>query len=196
MSIVAVNVAEYAIGLAAIANVYAVARDLAFRTAVAWSLDQILHPLLWVSLVFFIHILGCVSLHLGGRRESCIEESDSKKGFHRVLAFVRLEFTLSVRQKSFAIEDRQATYTLLFISWFKAMFIVAYLVYGTAILSGTLFISATDSITVFGRFMASAVCCRAVLAYELAALRQVTKFEVVVVKEDQTSDFKHFVTQA
>jgi hypothetical protein len=71
------------------------------------------------------------------------------------------------------------TYWFTIFSWFTAILTVCHVIYGTLTFSSMLFISVRDSIAVIGRYFLSVMCCRIVLMYELAELRD--SFNVVSV---------------
>jgi hypothetical protein len=68
------------------------------------------------------------------------------------------------------------TYWFIAISWFTSILTVCHVLYGTLAFSSMLFIAVKDSLRVISRFMASVICCRVILMYELATLRDSFNF--------------------
>ena len=73
------------------------------------------------------------------------------------------------------MREKPETNLPLFISWLTSTVVILHVIYGTAILSSTLFVSALDALGVIGQFLGSTLVCRAILTYELRGMRLVVK---------------------
>lgn len=62
--------------------------------------------------------------------------------------------------------------TFLVAAWIVSMFTVIHIVYGTLVFASTTFIGTEDALVILARYVGSVVCCRIVLMYELAGLRE------------------------
>jgi hypothetical protein len=76
----------------------------------------------------------------------------------------------------YTIEVVPETYWFIAINWFASILTACHVLSGTLAFSSMLFISVKDSLQVITHLMASAICCRVVLMYELAALRDSFNF--------------------
>jgi hypothetical protein len=101
--------------------------------------------------------------------------------FRRLL---RQEFSLSSSHDRGELSAKPETNFFLFISWFTSTGIILHIIYGTLILSSTLFISARDALGVVGQFLGSTLVCRAILTYELRGIRMV----VTAKKEEEEQE--------
>jgi hypothetical protein len=155
---------EYLVVIAAIANIVTLSNELGVQVVCSFAPQLTYLALLWVFLILIIHGLGSISLLLR-TRVSC-ERSSSM-----VLRWIRIQFTPFEKQRPIKVNVIPETYWFTFSSWFTAIFTVCHVIYGTLTFSSMLFISVRDSIAVIGRYFASVVCCRIILMYELAALR-------------------------
>ncbi|KAM7184586.1 hypothetical protein V8F20_012151 [Naviculisporaceae sp. PSN 640] len=62
--------------------------------------------------------------------------------------------------------------TFLVAAWIVSMFTVIHIIYGTLVFASTTFIGTQDALVILARYVGSVVCCRIVLMYELAGLRE------------------------
>ncbi|KAM7218611.1 hypothetical protein V8F06_005930 [Rhypophila decipiens] len=62
--------------------------------------------------------------------------------------------------------------TFLVAAWSLSMLTVFHIIYGTVVFASTTFIGIQDALTILARYIASVACCRVILMYELAGLRE------------------------
>lgn len=91
--------------------------------------------------------------------------------FSSGIAWIKSFFRPSNHQEPLKVHLARETYAFHFISRFTSILIGLHVIFGTLAFSSLIFISVRDSLIVVARFMASMVCCRVILVYELAVLR-------------------------
>ncbi|KAK1623591.1 hypothetical protein BDP81DRAFT_331787 [Colletotrichum phormii] len=72
-----------------------------------------------------------------------------------------------------AVIDEDETYFSMALSYFTSLLGTCHLIYGSMLFSSLVFISATDSLKIMARYMASAMVSRFILMYELFWLRDI-----------------------
>jgi hypothetical protein len=172
----AIMVLEYVIALAAVANVVTVAYDLGMQVSSSFAPETTYLPLLWAVLNLAIHTSGAVALYLRVKVKSQLP-------CNTPFDYLRIHFTPVSMQRPHTIEVLPETYWFIAVSWLTS----------TLAFSSMLFISVKDSLRVITRFMASAICCRVILMYELAALRDSFNFnpESEVEMQGQVVEFSN-----
>jgi hypothetical protein len=179
---------EYLLILGAIANVITASYYTGLWTINTISCDTIYLPILWVALTVFIHIGGMLALAL---RAETIRDAGSRRSV-KTWFIERIQYELKpcVTHDKLALNWKDENYFFIFISWCTSFGTVTHLLFGTIAFSSLEFIGKSigriilerqetyerfqgyvDSIKIIGRFMASAVVCRAVLMFELAGMR-------------------------
>jgi hypothetical protein len=155
------SVVEYIIALAAVANVATVSYQLGTRTVCNYATQVTSQVLIWAFIVCFIHIGFAFAFSLrigvtpGALRSSKIDSKNSK--WKRVWTdymreYVVREFIPCVYHPVPKVELNTETYLFLFISWFTSIGAVFHIIYGTMVLSSSLFISAQDAVLVALRY--------------------------------------------
>ncbi|KAF2175923.1 hypothetical protein K469DRAFT_646390 [Zopfia rhizophila CBS 207.26] len=166
---------ELTLALAAIANVVLMSYELGMTTFVAWSADTFFHPLLWNVATGVVHLCGLMVL----RRDVRIVSPPSRCEYgirQRILYWAKDEFTPCAWQKHpTTLEYRPDTFWFLFASWLSATLTLGHYIYGTVVFTSALFISVPASLIVLVRFLASTMCCRIIVMYELSGMRQVSQ---------------------
>jgi hypothetical protein len=155
---------EYLVVIAAIANIATLSKELGVQVVCNYAPHLTYLVLLWAFLILIIHGSGSIALFLRAR-VSCERSSNT------ILRWIRIQFTPFEKQRPINVHMIPETYWFTFFSWFTAILTVCHVIYGTLTFSSMLFISVKDSITVIGRYFVSVICCRIVLMYELATLR-------------------------
>ncbi|KAI9764471.1 MAG: hypothetical protein M1840_008397 [Geoglossum simile] len=161
---VVVVIIEYAVALASIANVATLSYQLGIQAPCTFAPQLTYLPLLWAVLGVSIHISGAFALYLRAR-------VSSGRSRHSVLDWVKILFMPVAKQKPLAVQVVPETYLFILVSFFTSILTICHIIYGTLAFSSMLFVSVRDSIAIIGRYMASAMCCRVILMYELAILR-------------------------
>jgi hypothetical protein len=155
---------EYLVVIAAIANIATLGKELGVQVVCSFAPHLTYLVLLWAFLILIIHGSGSIALLLRAR-VSCERSSNT------ILRWIRIQFTPFEKQRPINVNLIPETYWFTFFSWFTAILTVCHVIYGTLTFSSMLFISVRDSLSVIGRYFVSVMCCRIVLMYELAALR-------------------------
>jgi hypothetical protein len=155
---------EYVLAAAVIVNTVTLCNQLGNQVSFTFAPHLTYLPLLW-------SILG-ITLHITGALEICVRRVTLKQcTCGSVLRLVRDQFLPLDSGITSSVHFRKETYTVIALSWYTSLLVICHLIYGTLTFSSMLFISVRDSITVIGRYMASALLCRAILMYKLSLLR-------------------------
>ncbi|KAL8393734.1 hypothetical protein RB595_003468 [Gaeumannomyces hyphopodioides] len=124
---------------------------------------------LWGVLVALVHIGASISLRLRVRVEGCPSPAGGT-GFPKTLAalpgWIRDEIVPSAYNSPISFVNVYDGVWFSLISWSVSVANVVIVVYGTVVLSGLLFFSIRDSVTIVARYMASVIVCRAVFVFE------------------------------
>jgi hypothetical protein len=176
--------AEYALGMAAVANVAELGYRLGIRSVLAFAAPETFLQLLWTFTAILIHLCGCIVLRL---QVEVVHELRSRKEplVKRLQRWMAVEFSPCVFHGPTHLRWKQESYSFLIISWWTSTGTVMHIVFGTLVLSGTLFVSTQDATTVIVRYFASALMCRAVLMYELAGMRYASTIADDVIEESE-----------
>ncbi|KAF7594438.1 hypothetical protein BBP40_009260 [Aspergillus hancockii] len=171
---ITISALEYVITLGAIANVGTAGYQLGKQCICNYAREITAQPLIWAFLVGLIHIGGTIALILRYRNIRTPDDDNAlpKTFRHRLPLFISRELTPSQYSEPPGIEEIEESYLFLFFSWCTSTGTVIHILYGTMVLSSLLSISVEDALAMAGRYLASVVCCRIVLVYELAGLRQ------------------------
>ena len=169
---------EYVVVIAAIANVATLSKALGYQVVCNFAPHLTYLVLLWAYLILIIHGSGAIALSL--RAHVSIDKA-KRTAYH----CLRIQFTPFEEQRPIRTVVVPETYWFTFFSWFTAIFTVCHVIYGTLTFSSMLFISVRDSITVITRYLASVLCCRIVLMYELAMLRD--SFNIHISPENRST---------
>ncbi len=166
---VVVLVAEYALAMAAVANLGVVSWQLCIRTICSFSQDTIYMPALWSFFAAAIHIGGATAVAL---RVRLYEKS--KDGRYRRLGIWRTlkqEFRLTRNQDTVLMDLHDETYWFLGWSWVVASGTVVHIIFGTLVFSSILFVTTLDAVVVCFQLLGSTIVCRAILMFELSGMR-------------------------
>ena len=172
---------EYLIVICAVANVATLSRDLGVRVVCSFAPHLTYLVLLWAFLIVVVHGFGFVSLLIRARI-SC------EKVPNTIIGRFKIQFTPYEKQGRLDLTIGPETYPATLFAWFTALLTVCHTIFGTLVFSSMLFISVRDSIAVIGRYMASVMCSRVVLMYELAILRDaIAVGHINDIEEDEIS---------
>ncbi|KAE8338278.1 hypothetical protein BDV24DRAFT_166482 [Aspergillus arachidicola] len=168
-----ISVLEYIVALGAVANIATVCYQLGIQCICNYATEVTAQPLIWAFIIGLIHIGGAIALSLRYRviRSPMREPHIARQNWFR--RYLIREITPSLYSTPPPdVDEIEESYLFLLFSWCVSIGAVVHILYGTMVLSSLLFISVEDALANAGQFLASVVCCRAVLAYELAGLRQ------------------------
>lgn len=161
---VMVMVIQYALTIMAVFNIATVSKELGVQVACNFAPHLTYLVLLWAFLILIIHSSGAITLMFRVRLAA-------EGGSNGTYGWIRAQFTPSSKRGLVRIRLIPENYYFTFFSWFTAILTICHVIYGTLVFSSMLFISVRDSLTVIARYMASVICCRIILMYELASLR-------------------------
>lgn len=162
---------EYTLVGAAVYNVIELSEKLGTRVICTFAPHLTVLQLLWTFTITIIHCLGSLTLLLRAYVDDPSSSSSLRASFSLVYSWVRIQFTRFEMQKPIKVVVLPETPYCIMSSWFTATLTIIHNIYGTLVFSSMLFIGVKDSLTVIGRYFASAICCRIVLMIELAYLR-------------------------
>ena len=169
-----IPVMEYALAAASVANIAETAYTLGIQTINSnWS-NKVYLPLLWTFLAPVIHMCTCLTFWFMVKIDTATEESENtvSSRWQLLLRRAKLEFTPAAYTTPPAIRRVGKTIVFPLASWFTEICTICHIVFGTTVLSGAMFIGARDALFIGLRYLASTVCCRIILSYETAGLRQ------------------------
>ncbi|KAK4209360.1 hypothetical protein QBC37DRAFT_245192, partial [Rhypophila decipiens] len=165
-SISGIAAVEYAIAIIAVGNIVVMNWELGIKTICAFWTDGILAPTVWAVTGVLTHLLGMLVLRLRlvGWRGKDAE------------AWIILSTTEGIPAAAEGYQVRIVTFverkTFLVAAWTLSMLTVFHIIYGTVVFASTTFIGIQDALTILARYIASVACCRVILMYELAGLRE------------------------
>ncbi|RAQ41716.1 hypothetical protein AFGD_001103 [Aspergillus flavus] len=168
-----ISALEYIVALGAVANIVTTCYQLGIQCICNYATEVTAQPLIWAFIVGLVHIGGTIALSLRYRViRSPVGETHTVQPnwFQRYLIREMTPSLYSTPPPD--VDEIEESYLFLLFSWCVSTGAVVHILYGTMVLSSLLLISVQDALALAGRFLASVVCCRAVLAYELAGLRQ------------------------
>ncbi|KAF2238639.1 hypothetical protein EV356DRAFT_505981 [Viridothelium virens] len=169
-----VGFVEALLAFAAVANVVELGHRLGMRTVSTFLSGITFDYLLWSFLAVILYLLGSLTLRLRTRELS----RDRRRNLTQKLTYwIANEVTPSICQNPMMLTRTPESYVFLLMSWLTAVGTVLHIVYGTVVLSGILFISITDALIVVARYIVSTLCCRMILMYELAGLREASQVQ-------------------
>ena len=174
----AVSLVEYILALAAVANVIQNAVELGTNTVLHWRCNSTLFPLLWVLSTLTVHLSGVLSYWLSRTsRLSRSKHQRQQRGFadQNALETIRYwwasEVTPCANHEKPEMVVADEAFGVLFLNWTTTLLGLVHVVFGTLVLSSLLFISIIFSLYVVLRFLASALVCRSIVAFEISGLR-------------------------
>jgi hypothetical protein len=169
----AIATLEIILAFGAVALTMETSWELGFKTVSSIYCKDWFGPLLWALLA--IVICAAAMFSLSTRVSTRPQDPRAKKRL--LLGWLRNQFTTCGNREPCYLSWQNETYTFIIVAWGCSILSVAHLIYGTFWFSTLSFISAGDAVQITGRYMAAAVVCRAIVAYELSGLRQITIVE-------------------
>lgn len=183
-----ISLAEYAVVAGAVANVLHLAWSLGIYAVAIFAPDTIFGVPLWTLGAALIHLAGCLAIWVRVRMHT-VESGSRKRNkeyhhhYHQSAhgtiitrpldTWVPTQFIPSVFHPAQTLElrqDRSSKVWFYTLSWIISIGILAQVAFGTLVLSGLLFFSLADCLTIVGRYTFSAVVCRAVVKLELSGM--------------------------
>ncbi|KAF2651491.1 hypothetical protein K491DRAFT_88870 [Lophiostoma macrostomum CBS 122681] len=162
---------EYSLAVAAIANCILTSFDLSIKGVVAWSKEDWWNPLRWSVLPVVVHLVGVWSSWLDV--EMVRSHGGGEKTIRQHLqTWAKDEFRPCASHDPTTFRYRPTTYGFLIVSWWAAILTLAHYIYGTAVFSAELFVATPRAVLILCRYLASTLCCRMIVAFELAGMRR------------------------
>ena len=175
---------EYALAVAAVANIAVLNYELGSRTVcIIWS-SSVLAPMVWGIAGIFNHVLGAVMLRTRIRRIDADETAGTGEDTNFFMAAARNwnwrrfwrdwivgEFKMTAMHKHVQVEEFAESHAYIVLTWLLSVCIIAHILTGTIFFSSLAFVGPEDALLVVVRYMISVMLCRMVLMYELAGLR-------------------------
>ncbi len=185
---------EYLFAGVAVANVALVDYELGVKTICVIMTDWIWAPMFWGFLTILIHGAAAVVTRLRMRRLGRDEHPTGRdiglrEWARRHLRMPGLLYGWEVAEwRVFSSSSRgdigdndvridvfPESKEFIVLAWVLSAGTICNILFGTLILSSTVFIGPRDALAVVARYMASVMVCRVVLMYELANLRNAKK---------------------
>ncbi|KAI2631597.1 hypothetical protein GGS21DRAFT_491497 [Xylaria nigripes] len=171
-------VMQYAIAIAAVVNIATLSWQLGVGTVCSWWPNTVFAQLTWSALSIPIHLAGLLALRLRLHRKSNRGDAGERNGFGPWLRSLLHWLTKSEWQpavcsdKKFDTEPCDEGKFSVVWSWFLSVGTVIHIIFGSLVLSSLLFIGPQDALIVVVRYVVSVLACRAIVAFELAGMRQ------------------------
>ncbi|KAK8096142.1 hypothetical protein PG999_014164 [Apiospora kogelbergensis] len=172
--VILTNLLEYTLALAALANVAILTYKLCIWAIESFALGFIWLPAIWVLIAIPVYIVS-VSVIYGHFRISPDREGAGVAEWRWYDELTPCHDQPSVKLTPRPWNGRKKAVNAL--AWFLHFGIVVQGVIGTLALAGLIFISVVDAVHVVLYFVASAVVCKLIIAYELSGLRGKMRFE-------------------
>ncbi|KAL8301211.1 hypothetical protein RB597_001900 [Gaeumannomyces tritici] len=164
-----VALAQYAAAGGCVANMANLSYELGVHAMTVISPRFTHQVALWGALVALVHVGASVGLRLRVRVEGRAPP-DRVAGLPRALAalpgWMRDEVVPSAYNSTMSFSNLHDGLWFSLLSWAASAANVAITLYSTVVLSGLLFFSIRDSLTIVARYMVSVIVCRAVFALE------------------------------
>ncbi|KAI0411495.1 hypothetical protein F5X98DRAFT_357095 [Xylaria grammica] len=181
--VILVSLVEHAAALGAMLNIAILAYQLSIFAVTSFAVRWGYLPALWAGLTLLIHGASFLALRVkvhkryperegpAGRRR----RNDSLSSFSDSCV---AEVTPCKHQQSMTLQwcgEDELRYKLgSVVVWMLNFGIVVHIFLGTLTLSGLLFISAADAISIVARFVASTVVSQLIFTYELSGIKKTT----------------------
>ncbi|KAI1128998.1 hypothetical protein F5Y10DRAFT_163600 [Nemania abortiva] len=171
-----IAILEYVIVGGAVANVLHLAWNLGIYAVAIFAPNTIFGVPLWTLGAAVIHLAGSLAVALRVRIrvvQARNEDNYNPRRAAPINTWVPVQFLPTVFQPPMTMEvQREGPRNFWFftLAWAISIGILAQVAFGTLVLSGLLFFSLTDCLTIVGRYALSAVACRAVLVLELSGM--------------------------
>ncbi|KAK8071796.1 hypothetical protein PG996_005144 [Apiospora saccharicola] len=170
--IILTDLIEYVFALAAAANVAIVTYKLCFWAIEGFALSVVFLPALWVLLAIPIFIVSVLVIY-GYFQIRPDDGCPAQWHWYDELTPCRDQPCVKLKPRPWNCRKQVATA----LAWCLHFGIVLHGVLGTLALAGLIFISALDAVVIVLYYVASAVVCKFIIAYELIGLRTKMRFE-------------------
>ncbi|KAI0150765.1 hypothetical protein GGR57DRAFT_182677 [Xylariaceae sp. FL1272] len=165
-----ISAAEYLVVGGAVTNVVLLAWELGVHAVAIFAPNTIIGVPLWTFLAAIIHLVSCLCIWLRVRVVPAKQEDDFARRTEVARTGLPTEFIPAAFHSSRRLEWRDESPLFYALSWIISLGILIQVVLGTLVLSGLLFFSLVDSLSIVLRYMLSAIACRAVIRLELSGM--------------------------
>ncbi|GAP86987.1 hypothetical protein SAMD00023353_2401440 [Rosellinia necatrix] len=170
-----IGLVQYVAVGAAVANVLHLAWELGIYAVAIFAPDTVFGVPLWTLGAAAIHLAGCLAVWVRVRTRilDARDDADYAALSKPLNTWVPNQFIPAVFHPPIVLELRQdagSSVWFYILSWVISIGILAQVAFGTLVLSGLLFFSLVDCLTIVGRYTLSAVVCRAVVRFELSGM--------------------------
>lgn len=171
-------VSQYLLLLGCIGNLMHIVWELSRNTICTLSTQTAWLPLFWIMIALPIHWVGFVSVRMRVRLDNQRIARDNhnhvmEKQPSAWATMLKSEFRLGIDHPcdSGELKMRVEHWRFSILSWVASTGSVLHLIFGTIILSSTLFMTTRDGANVIGKLLLSVLVSRAILAGELYGMR-------------------------
>ncbi|KAI3319458.1 hypothetical protein HD806DRAFT_509040 [Xylariaceae sp. AK1471] len=170
-----ISIIEYVLVSGAVANVLHLAWQLGVNAVAIFAPTTIFGVPLWTLGATTIYVVGVLTIKLRVRmRNIDSRDGDDFNTQSRPLpAWVPTQIIPTVFHPPIRLELREErAYAMWFyiLTWVISFGILVQVAFGTLVLSGLLFFSLVDCLTIVARYTLSAIVCRAVVRFELSGM--------------------------
>ncbi|KAH8816382.1 hypothetical protein F5884DRAFT_852825 [Xylogone sp. PMI_703] len=156
-----ISVLEIVVAIGSLCNIAQICYEINLKTIAVMSCDNSdMLVELWVGLAMVTHGLGVAAFFTRSRRlhRNCTEWLAYEVTASEFMPQKRLRW------------DPESNWKFIAFSWITTVFTVCHLAFGTLLFSSLMFVGTQYSAYIVGRFAISAILCRTIVAYELAAM--------------------------
>lgn len=163
---------QYFLVTVALGNLYYTIYEITVKSVFAGASETIIHPGLWGASVLVVYILGTYVTSLRCRFVGVENKNNAKRN---IMYWMKRETCPAIGQQDDSVHLllKRETYRSAFLSWLATTLLVMHAIYGTTLLSGTLFVSTMFAVQIMGRFLSSVLVCRAIVVFELRCMQRV-----------------------
>ena len=169
---VAVSILEYLLTTGTVANNIELAIRMGVRSVLAWGCNSWYMPLVWVLYPVSLHVIATL-----GYRYMTPPIPIRRGPGGRLWRILIMEVTPSSNCESFGIPKAAPTAIAILLQIFASALAFGHVVLGTLTLSSLIFIGFHDTLWIMFRLIGSALVCRGILMFELAGIREVSKYD-------------------
>lgn len=184
---------EYVAASFALTNIATLNWQLGAKSVNSLSPNTVLMPMLWSLFGIITHLGGAVVFDMRARRLDKENEPAPRSTLGSSLQIIKIQGPCSaivniynaVKKKTyhefcwdsegenqklyFRLIPESRSFTLM--AWFLSIIVIFHIIFGTLILSSTMFVGPKDALGIMARYILSVIICRIILVYELAVLR-------------------------
>ncbi|KAI1263855.1 hypothetical protein F5Y18DRAFT_418152 [Xylariaceae sp. FL1019] len=167
-----ITVVEHLMVAGAFANVIDLAYELGVHAVAVFAPDTVFGVPLWTFLAAIIHLASVLTIWLRVRLTPATDKDEHYRKTGTVTpSWLPTYFLPTAFQPMMQLEWKREHLLFHVLTWLISLGILIQVLFGTLVLSGLLFFSLVDSLTIVLRYILSAVLCRAVVKLELSGMK-------------------------